>query len=175
MIVENEMLNVFLKALELIPVACAWIVFMVNVIGLRSFSKMASFDFAITVAIGSLLAAAITVDSRLKFLSVMIAITVLMFSQYLIAFFRVHSEWFRDLISNDALVLFKDGDFCTENMRAARVTKSDVLGKLREANAVRLDDVYAVILEVTGDISVLHKTDADETGGVDDEIWNLET
>ena len=69
MIVENEMLDVFLKALVLVPIACAWIVFMVNVIGLRSFSKMASFDFAITVAIGSLLAAAITVDSWLKFLS----------------------------------------------------------------------------------------------------------
>ena len=50
-------------------------------------------------------------------------------------------------------------------MRRARVTKADVIGKLREANVLRLEEVRAVILEVTGDISVLHG-DPDE--GVDD-------
>jgi len=29
-------------------------------------------------------------------------------------------------------------------------------GKLREANAVKMEDVQAVVLETTGDISVLH-------------------
>ena len=175
MIVQGEILDMLLKAVILAPLSVAWIVLMVKVIGLRSFSKMASFDFAITVAIGSLLASAITVDAWLKFISTLLMISTLMFTQYLISWLRVRSQWFRDLISNDALVLFKDGDYCTDNMLKARVTQSDVIGKLREANAIRIDDVHAVILEVTGDISVLHKTDANEDGGVDEEVCDLKT
>ena len=40
-----------------------------------------------------------------------------------------------------------------------RVTRDDILGKLREANVIDLSEVYAVVLESTGDISVLHGKD----------------
>ena len=36
------------------------------------------------------------------------------------------------------------------------MTRSDVLAKLREANVLAMTDVRAVVLETTGDISVLH-------------------
>jgi uncharacterized membrane protein YcaP (DUF421 family) len=175
MMSDNPVLDMLLRSLILVPIAVAWIVIMVRVIGLRSFSKMASFDFAITVAIGSLLATATTVDTWLGFFSALLSISVMMATQYAVAWFRVRSRWFRDLISNDPVVLFEGGEYCIENMKRSRVTKSDVLGKLREANAIRIDDVHAVILEVTGDISVLHKTDANEEGGVDEEVWKLKT
>ena len=50
-----------------------------------------------------------------------------------------------------------------DNLRKARVTKSDLRSKLREANVTRLDQVKSVIFETTGDISVLHKED-NQTG-----------
>ena len=175
MMSDNPVLDMLLRSFILVPIAVVWIVIMVRVIGLRSFSKMASFDFAITVAIGSLLATATTVDTWIGFISSLLSISVMMFTQYAIAWLRVNSPWFRDLISNDPVVLFEGGEYCIENMNKVRVTKSDVLGKLREANAIRIDDVHAVILEVTGDISVLHKTDAHEEGGVDEEVWKLKT
>jgi len=36
------------------------------------------------------------------------------------------------------------------------------MGKLREANVLRLSQVRAVVFETTGDISVLHTTDNTE-------------
>ena len=44
----------------------------------------------------------------------------------------------------------------TDNMQAARVTQDDLFAKLREANTLSMSEVRAVVLETTGDISVLH-------------------
>ena len=41
-------------------------------------------------------------------------------------------------------------------MRARRVEEDDLIAKLREANVCDLSDVRAVVLETTGDITVLH-------------------
>ena len=50
----------------------------------------------------------------------------------------------------------EDGAFLDHNLTMAKLTRADLLGKLREANVLRLDEVRAVVFEPTGDISVLH-------------------
>jgi uncharacterized membrane protein YcaP (DUF421 family) len=47
-------------------------------------------------------------------------------------------------------------------LRREGVTRADVLAKLREANVLRMEEVRAVVLESTGDISVLHADDDTE-------------
>ncbi|MGB3468202.1 MAG: YetF domain-containing protein, partial [Cyclobacteriaceae bacterium] len=66
----------------------------------------------------------------------------------------------QNLIDNKPLLLMEGAQLLEENMKKAQVTESDIRGKLREANVLRLDQVKAVIFESTGDISVLH-TDKD--------------
>ena len=56
----------------------------------------------------------------------------------------------------------RDGAFCEEAMASARVSKSDVIAKMREANCLSLDQAQAVVLETTGDVSVLHGDTLDE-------------
>jgi len=41
-------------------------------------------------------------------------------------------------------------------LRAVRMTEDDLYAKLREANVTRWDQVRAVVMESTGDVSVLH-------------------
>lgn len=48
--------DVLLRGALLAVIGLSWVVICVRVIGLRAFSKMTSFDFVTTVAIGSLLA-----------------------------------------------------------------------------------------------------------------------
>lgn len=45
-----------------------------------------------------------------------------------------------------------------ENLKRARVEKSQLIAKLREANVLDFSQVEAVVMETTGDISVLHKS-----------------
>jgi hypothetical protein len=60
------------------------------------------------------------------------------------------------LIDNTPTVLMVGQQMLDDHLRATRVTRGDVRAKLREANVLRYDQVHAVVLEKTGDISVLH-------------------
>lgn len=123
--------------------------------GLRSFSKMSSFDFAITVAIGSVIATTVVAQDP-PLLQGALALAWLYALQYGLSQLRQHSTTVRTAVDNRP-VLLMDGDRMLEAaMDRAGVTRSDILAKLREANVLRFDQVRAVVLESTGDISVLH-------------------
>ncbi|MDP9022692.1 MAG: DUF421 domain-containing protein [Actinomycetota bacterium] len=124
-----------------------------RVVGLRTFSKMSSFDFAVTVAIGSAMASVSLVGSSL--LAGVLAIGTFLGAQYVIA--QLRSRWtFSSMVDNAPVVLMAGQEFLHDNLRRARVTEDDVRAKLRKANVYNYDQVRAVILETTGDISVIH-------------------
>jgi len=49
-----------------------------------------------------------------------------------------------------------------ENLKATKVTPDDLRAKLREANVTDYRQIKAVVLETTGDISVLHTKDSSQ-------------
>ncbi|MDP8930117.1 MAG: DUF421 domain-containing protein [Actinomycetota bacterium] len=124
-----------------------------RIVGLRSFSKMSSFDFAITVAIGSLMATVALSNSSL--LDGLVALATLYGIQFVLALGRRHHQVSK-VVDNQPLVLMAGRRMLEDNLRKARVTGDDVRAKLREANVYNYDSIRAVVLETTGDISVLH-------------------
>lgn len=122
--------------------------------GLRTFSKMTSYDFAMTIGVGSILGATATNTSGNASYG-LLAIGFLVIFQRIFSHLRVFAA-FENVISNDPVCLVWRGELLKENLRAARVTESDVYAKMREANALNLSAVHAVILETSGDIAVLH-------------------
>lgn len=130
----------------------AGIILYVRVIGLRSFSKMSSFDFAVTVAMGSLLATVILSGSSL--VDGLVGAGTLLLVQAAIALGRVRFSA-SSVVDNKALLLMAGPTMLEENMRRARVTSDDLRAKLRQANIHRYDQVRYVVLETTGDVSVV--------------------
>jgi uncharacterized membrane protein YcaP (DUF421 family) len=122
--------------------------------GLRTFSKMTSYDFAMTIGVGSILGATATNTSGNAAYG-LLAIGCLVVFQRIASHLRVFSA-FENVISNDPVCLVWRGELLNENLKATRVTALDVYAKLREANALNLNTVQAVILETSGDIAVLH-------------------
>ena len=82
--------------------------------------------------------------------------------QYLVAFLRQRSTTLDELVQNRPVILMKNGVILHDALKETRVRKEDLIAKLREANALDLSRVQAVILETTGDISVLHGAACDE-------------
>jgi uncharacterized membrane protein YcaP (DUF421 family) len=136
--------------------------------GLRSFSKMSSFDFAMTVAVGSVVAST-TLSRDVPLALGVVALGGLYAVQELIAHLRVKVPGASEIVDNRPVLLMKDGKMLPEAMRAAEITRADLLAKLREANVLRLQQARVVVLETTGDISVLHAS-RDGDGSVDDEL-----
>ena len=147
-----ELLYIALRTI----VAVAAIVLLTRVNGLRSFSKMSGFDFAITVAIGSVLASTVMASTPRDFWSNIGVLVAFFLVQRGVAEVRARNDRIETAIDNDPLLLMRNGAFLEDNLLKAQVSKADVIGKLREANALRLSEVRAVVLEATGDISVLH-------------------
>ena len=131
------------------------LMFCTRLAGLRSFSKMSSFDFTITVAIGSLVAT-VLLSKDPPLVQGGVGLAMLFGIQFLVSFFRARSSSFAQVVDNDALLLMAGTEVLHNNLEAARVTTNDLRAKLREANVVHPEQVRAVVMESTGDISVLH-------------------
>ena len=148
--------EILARGIGLTIAALIWIVLLVRIIGLRSFSKMTAFDFVVTLATGSLLASAATVSDWPALFQIAVAILVLLSVQAGLATLRKSSKSVRDLLGNTPLLLMRDGQFIDAAMQSSRVAREDVLAKLRGANVSDLTAVRAVVLESTGDISIMH-------------------
>lgn len=125
-----------------------------RIAGLRSFSKMSSYDFAITVAFGSIIAS-VALFPGARLLNGVISLGALYGFQALVAVARRRGS-FGDVIDNVPLLLMAGDEVLHDNLSKARVTENDIRGKLREANILNYGQIRAVVLEQTGDISVLH-------------------
>lgn len=132
------------------------IVVYVRLAGLRTFAKMSSFDFASTIAIGSILAS-VVMNTGTSLLKGAVALGTILLFQQLYAGLKFRSNTFEDAAENDPVLLMDGTTFLEANMKKTGVSRSDLIAKLREANVIRLTQVKAVVLETTGDISVLHQ------------------
>ncbi|MEQ6247727.1 YetF domain-containing protein [Sulfitobacter sp. HNIBRBA3233] len=138
----------------------AVIIALTRIHGLRSFSKMSGFDFAITVSIGSVLAGAVTTLSTPVWHFV-VALVALFIVQFVTANLRARSGTVECALDNGPLLVMEKGTVLEGNLLKAGMTRSDLWAKLREANAYQISNVFAVVVESTGDVSVLHGTKDD--------------
>ncbi|MEH6405652.1 MAG: YetF domain-containing protein [Leeuwenhoekiella sp.] len=138
-----------------------------RIAGKRSFSKMSSFDFAMTVAVGSIIASTI-LSASVSLLQGAVGLAAVYLLQIGAAMLRRY-KGFQKAIDNPPLLLMKGSIILEDNLRKARVTKGDLRSKLREANVIELSQIKAVVFEATGDISVLHTSDSN----VELEEWLL--
>lgn len=132
------------------------VILLTRICGKRSFSKLSSFDFAMTVAIGSIIATTI-LSKSVSLMDGIIGTIAVYLLQISVAYARRY-EGVKKIMDNKPLLLMDGPVILEENLRKGRVTKSDLRAKLREANITELSEVKAVVFESTGDISVLHKS-----------------
>tara|TARA_R110000850_G_scaffold182360_1_gene307764 strand:+ start:15923 stop:16438 length:516 start_codon:yes stop_codon:yes gene_type:complete len=130
------------------------VILFTRIAGKRSFSKMSSFDFAMTVAIGSIIATTV-LTSSVSLIEGTAGLAMVYMLQIFAALMRRFS-FFRRAIDNSPMLLMDGDTILEENLRKARVTKGDLRSKLREANVLHRSQIKAVVFETTGNISVLH-------------------
>lgn len=130
------------------------ILVLTRLFGLRTLAKMSSFDFVTTVALGSILAATVlTRDPPLA--NAATALATLYLLVHLMAWARHRWPAISALIDNEPILLMEGSNILDRNLAKVRVSHSELRAKLREANVTHLSQVKAVVMETTGDISVL--------------------
>ena len=135
----------------------AFAIALIRLNGLRSLSKMSSFDFVGTVGAGSVVAST-GLSGSSSIAEGALCFAALLLTQRLVARARA-SAGAAAIVDNPPVVLMIGERMLDDVLERTRVTRADVLGKLCEANVITMSEVYAVVLESTGDISVLHGSD----------------
>ena len=121
--------------------------------GLRSFAQMTNFDMAATIAFGSIVATTAASTST-SLLQGVVALAVLFAAQSLIARLRRRKP-VANAVDGGPLLLMSGTQVLRDNLARAQMTRNDLRSKLRLAGVTRFEQVCAVVLEATGEVSVL--------------------
>lgn len=134
------------------------LILLTRLVGLRSFSKMSSFDFAITVAFGSVIASTILTDTP-SLLTGAFGLVVLFGIQYAVSKSRRLTDFVGRLVDNRPLVVMVGDEILSDHLHESRLTEDDLKSQLRRAGITHPNQVLAVIFETTGDVVVLKKNE----------------
>ena len=144
-----------------------------RLMGLRSFSKLSSHDFAMTVGIGSILASTVLSDTP-SLLQGLCAVAALFLIQGIVSLIRRKIKPLKALIDNQAIILMAHGEYFSDNLKEANLSKSDVQEVLRKNGIKAKTEVFAVIMETTGDMSVIKNNDVTPDWSLFDDIRDSE-
>lgn len=137
------------------------IIIITRIFGLRTFAKMSSFDFASTIAVGSVLASIILNTDYSLLKGAVVLVSIIGF-QTLFSFLVRKVDFFQELFTNKPQIIMWNGKILHDKLKKCNVGKDDLIAKLREANVHDFDEVKAVIFESTGDVSVIHNKEDKE-------------
>lgn len=134
------------------------LIFYTRMMGLRSFAKISSHDFAMTVGIGSILASTVVSESP-SLSKGLFAIALLFVLQGTVSLLRRKVKLFKKAIDNQPILLMAHGEYFWDNIKEANLSKSDVGEVLRRNGIKSKSEVFAMVMETTGDMSVIKNND----------------
>lgn len=124
-----------------------------RVLGQRVLANLSGFDLLVVIVFGAVIGRAI-LGHFATLAAGLLALVTLLAMEAIIG--KVTQHRFVERMVNNRPVLLMAGDqFVAEEMQRCHTTVAQVRSKLRQAGVRRHEEVAAVILEPTGDLSVL--------------------
>jgi uncharacterized membrane protein YcaP (DUF421 family) len=148
----EQILTVAIKAL----LAYWYVVILLRIAGKRTTMAMTTFDFVSTVAMATIIGSTI-VSPSVSLIEGLTAITALVGVQWVVGSASARSERIRHVITGSPVLLFRQGSFLDENLRAERMSREQLLQKVRAAGHVNTGTVEAIYVESAGTVSVIPK------------------
>jgi len=124
----------------------------------RSGGQFSAYDFAFFWMMGGLIAAPLF-DSKNSFSYVVISVATIYVLHYAISYIMVKSRTMARIFGGTAIPLVQGGVVLKQNMKKALFPIELLFSGLRQADASNLAEVEAAVLETSGHLSVLKKTD----------------
>jgi len=136
------------------------VLLVLRVSGKRTLSKMNSFDFIVTIALGSVLANILT-SQDVALLDGILSFSLLVALQFIASWLSVRSDFFNSLVKSSPKLLYYKGRFDEIAMKKERVPKIEILQAVRSDGDASIEDVLAVVLETDGSFSIIKKDGGD--------------
>lgn len=153
----------FVRTVVITVLAYIGMVFFLRVSGKRTLSKMNAFDFVITVALGSTLAA-VCLNKNIALFDGMTVFFLLIFFQFILTWLSVRNKKIKNLITSSPSVLVYNGEIMEEVMKKERLTMDELKMAARSQGIEDISNVDILILETTGDITIIPKIEGTKRG-----------
>ncbi|MFN7249217.1 MAG: DUF421 domain-containing protein [Anaerobacillus sp.] len=129
--------------------------------GKREIGQLSVLDFVVSIMIAEL--AVISIENiRVPMLNTIIPIIILCSIQITLAWISLKSERLRKMIDGKPSVLINKGKIDEGEMRKQRYNFDDLMIQLRQSNIRNVSDVEFAILEPSGELSVIKKTEREK-------------
>lgn len=132
------------------------IVIITKVSGKRSTSQLNNFDWIVTVMIGSLGASTILLKD-IPFIEGASSIVALYVMQFLVTKYASISPQFSSFILSEPRIVFYQGQFLPDAMRAERLTRQELECAMRSEGVNSFDDVEAIVFESDAQLTIIPK------------------
>lgn len=150
----DNWINTLLRTLVMFFITFA----LVKSMGKTNLSKISSFKLITYIVIGiisALISLNLTPNTIFPFISLVAWILLSIALDYL----SIKSKLVHDIVYGKETVLVKEGKIMEENLLKVRYTGEELLRELRGKNAFSFADVEFAVMESTGDINILLKSD----------------
>ncbi len=149
-----EWLQIFLRSLLFVFL----LFFLIKGLGKKHLNRLGVFDYISGIVLSGLVAISI-IDVKIPILTGVLAISVWFFIPLLVNFLSLKSKIVRDFVQGKGTVIIKEGKILEDNLKKERFATDDLLTHLRDRNIFKVADVEFALLEPTGKISVLPKSE----------------
>lgn len=124
----------------------------------RSGGQFAGYDFAFFWMMGGVTASPLF-DSKINFLNTITIVIIIYLMHYLLSYLAVTNRTFAKYLIGQPVVVMSHGKVIHQNMAKALLPLEMLLSEMRVSDAPNLNEIDTAVMETSGHISVLKKSD----------------
>ena len=136
------------------------VIITMRLMGKKQIGQLEPFELAITIMISELAALPMQ-DTRIPLIHGVIPILTLLRLQTIVSLLQLKSIKMRALINGTPSVLIKNGQLDIKELKSQKFNINDLMEELRIKGYYNIEDIEYAILETSGQISIISKTELD--------------
>jgi uncharacterized membrane protein YcaP (DUF421 family) len=133
------------------------VVLVMRIMGKRQLAQLQPFELVVALMIADL--AAIPMEDTSKPLLIgLIPIAALMLAELILSYLTLKSERIRAFVCGSPVIVIENGRLNYDELKKQRLNLNDLMEQLRSKNIFNLSDVEFAILETSGQLNVIPKS-----------------
>jgi len=132
---------------------------LVRVMGRRELSSLEPFDLILLIILGDAVQQGLTQDDY-SLTGAMLAVGTIAILQIATSWLNFRVPRLRPILDGEPIVVVQDGRPIERNLKRERLTNDDLAEAARKQGIAKLDDVAWAVMETSGSISFIKKSDS---------------
>ena len=151
-------------------VSLIFLFFVIKILGKKQISQLNIFDYVIGISLGNI-AAEMTINSDITIINAFVAMAIYGLVSLFVSFITTKSILARRFISGVPVVLIEHGKISREQLKKVKLDVNDLMQDAREDGIFDITEVDYAIMEVSGKVTFLLKSDFDTATRKDLKIY----